>query len=137
MTVETVLPMWEAVRSRFTKTVEALAAEEITMKLGETSIGKLVHHTGEVEYMFAEWYFDQKPEEILKPSLENKEELVAYLASANQFLIDAMKNLPEAGWHEARETRMGSSTPLEIIGRLMYHTGIHSGQISDIKKHGA
>lgn len=137
MTFETILPMWEAVRSRFTKNVTALKEEELSLKLGETSIGQLLYHTGEVEYIFAEWYFDAKQEGVEKPSLTSKEELIDFLEGANQFLMDAMKNLPEEKWHEAKETRMGSSTPLEIIGRLMYHTGIHSGQISDIKKYGA
>lgn len=136
MTFETVYPMWEAVRSRFTKTVTALTEEELSLKLGETSIGQLVYHTGEVEYIFSDWYFDQKQPKIEQPSLTDKEQLIDYLAAANQFLIEAMRNLPEEKWHEARETRMGSSTPLEIVGRLIYHTGIHSGQISDIKKYG-
>lgn len=137
MTFETVYPMWEAVRSRFTKTVTTLTEEELSLKLGETSIGQLVYHTGEVEYIFAEWYFEEKSKDIEQPSLTDKEELLHYLEAANQFLIAAMRKLPEEKWHEARETRMGSSTPLEIVGRLMYHTGIHSGQISDIKKYGA
>jgi hypothetical protein len=32
------------------------------------------------------------------------------------------------------ESSIGASTPLEAVGRLMYHTGIHSGQISLIQK---
>lgn len=31
-------------------------------------------------------------------------------------------------------TERGNATPLEIVGRLMYHTGINRGQISDMKK---
>lgn len=137
MTFETVLPMWEAVRHRFIKSAEALTEEELVLKLGEATIGQLLYHTGEVEYIFSEWYFDDKKEAIQKPSLTDKAELVDYLNGSNQFLINAMKNYPEEKWHEVRETRMGNSTPLEILGRLMYHTGIHSGQISDIKKYGA
>ncbi|MGM0713914.1 hypothetical protein ACWKW1_20915 [Brevibacillus parabrevis] len=30
--------------------------------------------------------------------------------------------------------RVGTSTPLEALGRLMYHTGIHAGQISQIQR---
>lgn len=136
MTYETVLPMWNAVRERFLKSTQALTKEELQLKLGDGTIGNLLYHTGEVEYIFSDWYFGVKKEEIEKPSLTNLAELIQFLNESNQFLIAAMKSLPEEQWHVAKETRMGSSTPLEIVGRLMYHTGIHSGQISDIKKFG-
>ncbi len=136
MTYETVLPMWDAVRNRFFEKAVALMEEDLSLKLGDTTIGHLLFHTGEVEYIFADWYFGKSKGEIPKPSFTNKEEQVAFLLESNQFLKEAMKDLPEEKWHEAKETRMGSSTPLEVMGRLMYHTGIHSGQISDIKKFG-
>lgn len=136
MTYETVLPMWNAVRNRFFENAIALPEDVLELKLGDMTIGNILFHTGEVEYIFADWYFDENNGEIPKPSLTNKEELVAFLLESNRFLKDAMKSLPEEKWHEIRETRMGNSTPLEVMGRLMYHTGIHSGQITDIKKFG-
>lgn len=136
MTYETVLPMWNAVRDRFFEKANALTDEDLTLQLGDQSIGRLLFHTGEVEYIFADWYFDKNIGEFKKPSLLSKEELVAFLMESNAFLKDAMKDLPEEGWHEVKETRMGNSTPLEVMGRLMYHTGIHAGQITDIQKFG-
>lgn len=62
------------------------------------------------------------------------EELVAFMEASNEHLIEAMRALPEEAWDQSVESPIGASTPLEAIGRLMYHTGIHSGQISLIQK---
>lgn len=136
MTFETILPMWQAVRERFTKSAEALTVEELSLTLGDVSIGQLLYHTAEVEYIFAEWYFDKKAQNLVNPSLTDQEALIHFLNASNEFLVSAMKKLPEEEWHTVKETRMGKATPLEIVGRLLYHTGIHRGQISDIQKHG-
>ena len=138
MTYSTVLPIWNAARQRFLKTAQALPAEDLGLQLGQSSIGSLLHHTAEVEYMFAEWFFDRKmpAEGIAKPSLTSHEQLMSLLIASNEHLIAAMEELTEEQWHTSVESRMGSSTPLEAIGRLMYHTGIHAGQISLIQKNG-
>lgn len=64
------------------------------------------------------------------------DELISFLEGSNQFFKTAMQELPDADWNEIKETRMGQFTPFEAIGRLMYHAGIHAGQITDIKKIG-
>ena len=87
--------------------------------------------------MFAEWFFGKSmPVEIAKPTFTNIEELVELLRASNEHLIEAMKELPEVDWHKSMESPIGASTPLEAMGRLMYHTGIHAGQISLIQKNG-
>lgn len=137
MTISTVLPIWNAVRDRFQKTVSTLPQKDLHLQLGTSSIGNLVYHTAEVEYMFAEWFFGKKmPEKIEKPSFENIEELVTLLKESNAFLIEAMSDLDENNWQRSVSSPIGESTPLEAVGRLMYHTGIHSGQISMIQKNG-
>lgn len=137
MTYSTVLPIWNALRERFQNTVEALPEQDLHLQLGTTTIGSLLHHTAEVEYMFAEWFFDKDmPKEIVKPSFLDLEALVELLSASNTHLLKAMKELPEEEWHKTVMSRMGESTPLEAIGRLMYHTGMHAGQISLIRKNG-
>ena len=138
MTFSTVLPIWSAARQRFLKTAQALPAEDLGLKLGQSSIGALLHHTAEAEYMFAEWFFGKKlpAEGIAKPSLTNHEQLVELLVASNDHLVAAMEELTEEQWHISVKSRMGPSTPLEAIGRLMYHTGIHAGQITLIQKNG-
>lgn len=147
-TAATVLPIWEAIQSRFHKTVKGLPEADLHLAIGPASIGYMLRHNAEVEYMFAEWFFGRKMPEDLEiatsrgprggeeqPTFGNLEELVAVLEASNRFLIDAMRELPDEKWQEPVESPMGPSTPLEAIGRLMYHTGIHAGQISLIQKH--
>lgn len=138
MTYSTVLPIWNAIRERFHKTANALPEQDLSLQLGTTSIGSLLNHTAEVEYMFAEWFFGKAMPEggIPKPALTNKDELVEFLESSNERILQAMKELPEEDWHKSMESPIGASTPLEAVGRLMYHTGIHAGQISLIQKNG-
>ncbi|RJE86153.1 DinB family protein [Paenibacillus sp. 1011MAR3C5] len=146
-TIATVLPVWEAIQSRFHKMVKGLPEEDLSLAIGPASIGYMLRHNAEVEYMFAEWFFGQMMPEGLKmvtsrgpkgggesPTFANLSELVALLEASNGFLIQAMKELPDEQWRESVESPMGPSTPLEAIGRLMYHTGIHAGQISLIQK---
>ncbi|MFJ7936587.1 DinB family protein [Sporosarcina sp. NPDC096371] len=138
MTYSTVLPIWNATRQRFLKTAKALPAQDLALQLGQSSIGSLLHHTAEAEYMFAEWFFGKKmPDEgIAKPSITNHEELVELLVASNDHLLEAMHALTEEQWHTSVESPMGPSTPVEAIGRLIYHTGMHAGQISLIQKNG-
>ncbi|KAA0942106.1 DinB family protein [Sporosarcina sp. ANT_H38] len=137
MTYSTVLPIWNAIRERFLKTAEALPEQDLSLQLGKSTVASLLHHTAEVEFMFAEWFFGRNmPGEKEKPSFTNLEELVKLLRASNEHLIEAMKELPEEDWHKSMESPIGASTPLEAVGRLMYHTGIHAGQISLIQKNG-
>ena len=134
MTYTSVLPIWQAVQERFHKTVKALPEEDLNLTLGKSTIGGLILHNAEVEYMFAEWFFGRAKPEDNDAAYTTLSELVDLLASSNENLIAAMRELPEEAWHVSVESAFGTSTPLEAIGRLMYHTGIHAGQISLIQK---
>lgn len=138
MSYTTVLPIWEALRQRFTKTTSALPESDLNLTLGKSSIRGLLYHTAEVEYMFAEWFFGKtKPEYPAQTSSESLQDLVELLAASNAHLVQAMQELPEDQWGTPVESPMGSSSPLEAVGRLMYHTGMHAGQISLIQKNGS
>ncbi|WP_235561150.1 DinB family protein [Bacillus sp. FJAT-28004] len=145
MTITTVLPVWRAIQERFHKTVKALPEQDLSLKLEAYSIGYMLRHNAEVEYMFADWFFGRSMPEGLeittsrgaagsKATYHNLQELIELLESSNDHLIKAMTELPEEKWHQTVECPIGASTPLEAVGRLMYHTGIHAGQISLIQK---
>ncbi|MGO4345578.1 DinB family protein [Paenibacillus sp. MCAF9] len=145
MMITTVLPIWRAIQERFHKTVKALPEQDLSLQLGASSIGYMLRHNAEVEYMFADWFFGKSMPEGLqistsrgaagsKATYDNLQELIAFLESSNNHLMDAMKELPEEKWHQIVDCPIGPSTPLEAVGRLMYHTGIHAGQISLIQK---
>lgn len=70
------------------------------------------------------------PVEIPRPDFTDKEVHVQLLRDLNDHLLEAMKALSDEEWHVVRKAKFGASTPLEAIGRIVYHTGIHSGQIS-------
>ncbi|MOA46383.1 DinB superfamily protein [compost metagenome] len=84
--------------------------------------------------MFAEWFFGRPKPQADDVAYTTLSELVDLLTASNENLIAAMQELPEDAWHVSVESAFGTSTPLEAVGRLMYHTGIHAGQISLIQK---
>lgn len=135
MYLQTIEPIWNALRNRFQKTVEGLTEEDIHMQLGKTTVGDLLYHTAEVEYLFSQWFFD-KP---LKRELIRPTELNAYvqlLADSNAHIKEAMEHFPKEDWDLLKQSAFGESTPLEAVGRLMNHTGMHAGQIAYLKKFG-
>ncbi|GIN71834.1 hypothetical protein J14TS2_23090 [Bacillus sp. J14TS2] len=135
MTYETVLPIWNALRERFQTKVEAIPEQALSLQLGQTNVGGLLYHTAEVEFMFAEWFFGKKTtEKLSKP--EQMEDYIKLLKASNDHFIQAMKELPEEEWQQSKDSPLGDTTPLEAVGRLMNHAGIHAGQISLIQKYG-
>ncbi len=135
MTKDVVQAMWANVRKRFMDKVQGIEEAELPYKLEAMSIGQLLYHTGQVEYLFADWYLGQQVTEIPKVDHANKEALIAFLQQSDAFLQQAMEALSEEQWHEVVPSKMGDCTPIEVIGRLIYHAGMHAGQISDIQKH--
>lgn len=135
MSYEIVLPIWRALRDRFQKSVESIPAENMNMKLGESTIGDLIYHTAEVEYMFSDWFFNkEKPSDIPRPT--DFKGYVQLLRDSNEHFMQAMKSLPKSSWNKIIKSSFGQCTPLEAVGRLMNHAGIHAGQISYIQKFG-
>ncbi|MBP2002267.1 putative damage-inducible protein DinB [Paenibacillus shirakamiensis] len=141
-------PVWRTIRERYQKMIQGLPQEDLGLRLAPdaSSIGHMIRHNAEVEYMFASWFFGSPvPEHIEylangKGGLDNEaeytaEEIVAFSAASDAHLTDAMRNLPEQAWDVAVDSPIGPSTPREALGRTMYHSGLHAGQISLIRKH--
>lgn len=147
MSYSAVNPIWRTIRDRFSKTVQGLTDAELALKLSEDTptIGYMIRHNAEVEYMFADWFFGKKkPEGIVyytaggpgkeKVSFTNLAELIAFSEESDRFLSQAMEELPESAWDVQVNSPIGPSTPRVALGRTLYHTGIHAGQISFIRK---
>ncbi|WP_052344350.1 DinB family protein [Bacillus ndiopicus] len=128
-----ILTMWGALRGRFTNMAKNLTEEQLDLKLYDTTIRSLLIHTAEAEYMFAEWYLSKEQPSTL-PSSNTHEEIIKLLELSNTHVITAINELKEDELYTMVETKMGTSTPAEAVGRLMYHAGIHVGQIAFIKK---
>lgn len=135
MSVNVVLPIWKTTRDKFLQKVKDIPAEQLAWKLEGPTIGELIFHTAEVEFMFGEWYFNKEiPANKPVANTTDKEGLINLLQASDLFIVDAMHKLPATSWSETVETKMGSSTPIEAISRLLYHAGIHAGQITTIQK---
>jgi DinB superfamily len=146
MTFDSVYPIWRTVRDRFQKSVQSLKEEELLFKLSPdtSSIGYTIRHGAEVEYMFAEWFFKKSTPESITfiasgPSTDdslyaNLQEQLAFLEASDRHLSEAMRELPEVAWDEVVNSPIGPSTPREALGRVLYHTGLHAGQIALIRK---
>lgn len=133
MTSETAVAVWSALRVRFSEMAEELTEEQLDFRIGESTVRKLLYHTAEVEYLFADWYLG-KPAPENMPEAHTKAELTTLLAASDEHLRQAMNELSDEQWRTPVESKMGAATPLETIGRLMYHAGIHAGQIALMKK---
>lgn len=144
-TFDTIMPVWNTIQSSFHKMVKQLTDEEMVLEMDGSSVGYMLRHNAEVEYMFAAWFFNKPmPSDLTihtgrgasksKESFTDLEEMVRFLEASQSWLIEGMSELPEHEWNEVKKCPIGDCTPLEAVGRLMYHTGIHSGQISYLKK---
>ncbi|OPA76213.1 hypothetical protein BVG16_18580 [Paenibacillus selenitireducens] len=146
MSFEAVLPVWRAVRDRFRKTMEGLQEEELTLRLSPdtSTIGFMLRHNAEVEYMFADWFFKKEaPASVTyltagrakdEGQFHQLADLLRLLEASDLHVTEAMRSLPEEAWDQPVETMIGTSTPREALGRLLYHAGLHAGQISLIRK---
>jgi len=146
MSYESVRPVWRAVRDRFQKSMSALKPEELPLKLSDdtSSIGFMVRHNAEVEYMFAEWFFQKPaPEGLIYQTNGSSSDayafthlssLVAFSEASDHYLTQAMEQLPAEAWDQPVTSPMGECTPREALGRVLYHAGLHAGQISLIRK---
>lgn len=146
MDAKTIAAMWDSAQSRFHNTVRQLPEDALKLAIGPASIGYMIRHSAEVEYVYAEWVFGKtKPEELnyytlrgpahARMEFTNLQELTDLLQASNAVIVDAIYGLPQEDWTKEVITPRGTFTPLDAIVQLIYHTGIHAGQISLIQKH--
>lgn len=128
-----ILSMWEFTRNTFTEKISKLDDKDFLISDGKVTIGQIVYHTSQAEYIFLEWFFNsQLKQDMPKDIHENKEALMIFLHDSNKAVLKAIKQLPEDKWSISIDSKMGKSTPAEAIARLIYHAGIHSGQITSM-----
>ncbi|UFJ43187.1 DinB family protein [Brevibacillus humidisoli] len=141
------LPIWQKARSRYQDTLDGLRSDELTCRLvpGSNSIGFLLRHNAEVEYRFALMFFGRGlPEDVTLETIgpvkddgryTDLTQLLPFMEQANAHLVNAMHSLPVDKWDAPAEAPIGTMTPREAIGRLIYHMGHHGGQIALIRKY--
>ncbi|MFS0556159.1 DinB family protein [Brevibacillus sp. 179-C9.3 HS] len=142
------LPSLQTARSRYQDALVRLDATELGWKLapGSNSIGFLIHHIAEVEYRFCMMFFGTAiPPEITLTTIgpvrdegnfTDLSALLTFHEASYHHLLDSLASLPEDAWDTPCEAPIGTLTPRQALGRLIYHMGYHGGQIGLIRKYG-
>jgi len=148
MSFSTLEPVLQRARRRYLDVLDGLKEEELTMRLapGSNSIGFLIRHNAEVEYRFCSMYFGRAyPEQVVVSTVgdvrdegtyTNLSALLTFQDEAYRFLVDTLSAFPDEDWHKIVEPPIGAMSPLEAVGRLIFHTSYHGGQIGLIRKYG-
>jgi len=142
-------PVLQKARDRYLEILQGLEAEQLAWRLApeSNSIGFLIRHNAEVEYRFCLMFF-QRPLppgvalETIGPDVRDNgryTDLAALLSFKDEsytYLLQAIKALPADQWDLPAAAPIGEMTPRQALGRLIYHTGYHGGQIGLIRKYG-
>jgi uncharacterized damage-inducible protein DinB len=142
------LPSLQMARKRYLDAIVNLEARELSWRFApeSNSIGFLVRHIAEVEYRFCSMFFGQPiPQEVTIATIgpvkdegqfTDLHSLLAFQEASYGYLLQSLRALPEEKWDVPVEAPIGVMTPREALGRLIYHTGYHAGQIGLIRKYG-
>jgi uncharacterized damage-inducible protein DinB len=149
MSFASILPVLQGARTRYLDYLQGLEPAQLTWRMtpASNSIGFLIKHNAEVEYRFCAMFFDrQLPEDMTLATIgrDVKDDgrftdlsaLLSFKDESYAYLLETLKSLPEEKWHVPVEAPIGTMTPMEAVGRLIFHTGYHGGQIGLIRKYG-
>lgn len=141
------IQLWEEGRTRFSGLLPSLREEDLLKHLppSPNTIGYLVQHIAEVEMMFARNVFGLEMElkvHTVGPGphpqrYSGLEQLVAFTQLSHHRLLEALQRQPDEAWEkEVTAPPFGTRTLQQALGRIISHTGYHSGQIGMVLKYG-
>jgi hypothetical protein len=123
-------------RTRFSNQLQFLSETDLRMKLpgSPNSVGFLLRHIGDVEFLFAKNVFGQKDISVSAKTVIaqkdtgewiDKASLIAYVEESFSILSEIIAKQSEQDWEEEIETReFGRKTKAEALGRIISHTAI-------------
>lgn len=141
------LPSLQMARRRYLDAIANLEERELPWRFApeSNSIGFLIQHIAEVEYRFCSMFFGQPvPDGVSLATIgpvkddgqyTNLDSLLSFQEASHAYLLEALHALSEEKWDVPVEAPIGVMTPREALGRLIYHTGYHAGQIGLIRKY--
>jgi uncharacterized damage-inducible protein DinB len=146
-TTDILLQLYQEARTRFSQQVDQLSADDLLRRLppSPNSVGFLVRHIGDVEFLFAKNIFGADLKVSAKTviaqhdtgewtDLETLKAYVADSAAALQAIV-AVQN--EADWTmEVHTKEFGTKTKAAAFGRIISHTAYHAGQLAWARKYG-
>lgn len=139
--------LWQEGRTRLTQILPKIVEGDVNKRLHpeSNSIGFLLRHIAEVEYLFTKNVFGQNIEVKVytigvsndKGLFNNLAELISYLSEAEQTLKKVFEAQSNENWEESITTKeFGTKTKQEALARILTHTTYHAGQIAIILKYG-
>lgn len=144
---QTLLPALQTARARYGEVLANLQEKELVWKLapGSNSVGFLIRHIAEVEYRYCFMFFQRAiPDDVQLTTIGDVRDegiytdlasLFAFREASYAHLLDALAALPEAAWDVPCSAPIATITPRQALGRLIYHSGYHAGQIGLIRKY--
>jgi uncharacterized damage-inducible protein DinB len=146
---QTLLDLWIESRTRFDNQLHNLSPHDLKKKLspGPNSVGFLIRHIGDVEFLFAKNVFGAAHLKVSAKTVIDKydtgdwtnlEELKLYVASSFDALKTIVEQQSDADWQTIIETKeFGAKTKAQAFGRIVSHTAYHAGQMAMIVKYGS
>lgn len=144
---ELLLDLWTESRTRFTNQLEFLEEQDLNKRMLPTtnSVGFLIRHIGDVEFLFAKNVFGATTLKVVAKTViakhdtgewTNIEELKDYVKSSYDSLRAIIQNQTDQDWEmEITTKEFGSKTKAEAFGRIISHTAYHAGQMAIIIKY--
>src|SRR5690606_15670702 len=108
MDTKTIVAMWDMAQSRFHNMVSGLPEDALSLAIGPATIGYMLRHSAEVEYVYAEWVFGKsKPEELTYYTLRGPAHAKVEFLNLQEH-IDLLK-ASHATVKDRKSTRLNSS----------------------------
>jgi uncharacterized damage-inducible protein DinB len=146
---QALLELWIESRTRFSNQLLNINQDDLKKKLapGPNSVGFLIRHIGDVEFLFAKNVFGAAHLKVSAKTVIDKydsgdwtnlEDLTIYTASSFDALKSIVVQQNDADWQTIIETKeFGTKTKAQAFGRIVSHTAYHAGQMAMIVKYGS
>ena len=148
-TTDYLLALWGEARTRFSQQLALLTEEDLGRRLppSPNSVGFLVRHIGDVEFLFAKNVFGAADVHVVAKTVIAQRDtgewtdlaaLRAYVEASAAALQAIVATQTEADWAVVIHTKeFGSKTKAEAFGRIVSHTAYHAGQLALLRKYGS
>jgi uncharacterized damage-inducible protein DinB len=148
-TTDYLLALWGEARTRFSQQLALLTEEDLGRRLppSPNSVGFLVRHIGDVEFLFAKNVFGAADVHVVAKTVIAQRDtgewtdlaaLRAYVEASAAALQAIVAAQTEADWAVVIHTKeFGSKTKAEAFGRIVSHTAYHAGQLALLRKYGS
>lgn len=141
------LELYKEAHTRFDNLLQHLTENDLPKKLhpNSNSIGFLIRHIGDVEFLFAKNVFGNAALKVQAKTVIAQHdtgewihlaELIEYVRQSYAALAEIIQLQTDADWETSITTKeFGTKTKAEAMGRIVSHTAYHAGQLALILKY--